>query len=366
MTLFTGLYPLTHGSLLLRDNPPVSEHWMLLSEWLKAAGYRTFAGVSQRNHYGGGACYGFDRGFDEHNPGAEYSRHMDWTERFILEHFAEHHESGPCFVYVHVNDSHEPWQPIEPWLSMWGKSYHNQYEGQLSFVDHYLGRVFRALEEMGIFDEMLIVVFSDHGTEFGEHEFHEKKVNLYNEILHVPLLFHCPARLPRGRVVDGFVESVDVAPTVCDVAGVPPLPDAQGSSLLPRVVGLGGRAPEHVCSHTVHDHQGKGGEPQFDHCAIQTRDHKFIRLHLHVPPGTLDANWRQRCQATLLRSGRDPSELAAGTVIRELYDLRGDPGEHLSMLRPDRKDEESAKAIARDLEAKLDEWIETTRNAAVG
>jgi len=366
MTLLTGLHPLTHGCLLLRDNPPVSRRWTLLSEHLKRHGYRTFAGVSKRNNYGGGACFGFDRGFDEHNPGAEYNRHMHWTERFIVERFRRHHGSGPCFVYVHVNDSHEPWTPPEPWMSMWGESYHDQYEGELSYVDHHLGRAFSAMREMGIFDDALVVVFSDHGTEFAEHGFYEKKVNLYNEILHVPLLFHCPARLPAGRVVGGLVESVDVAPTICQIAGVPPLPDAQGKGLLPRILGRGGDAPEYVCSHTVHEHQRDGGPPQFDHYAIQTLSHKLIRLELHVDPDELHSDWKQRCQTIMLRAGRDPGELAAGTCVRELYDLRADPGEHRSLLRDGQEAPEPARGLARELEAKLDQWVKQTRAAAAG
>jgi len=370
VTLLTGLYPLTHGRLLLRDRTPLDERWTLLSEHLRRQGYRTFAGVSRRNAYGGGACFGFDRGFDEHNPGAEYNRHMDWTERFVVDRFAANRHAGPVFVYVHVNDSHEPWDPPAPWAGMWGPTYRNRYEAELSYVDHHLGRAFDALREMGVFEETLIVVFSDHGTEFAEHGFYEKKVNLYSEIVDVPLLFHCPSRLPGGRAVDGLCESVDVAPTICDVAGAQPLAQAQGVSLLPRMLAAGGQPPPCVCSHTVHEHQRDGGPPQFDHWAVRTPEHKLIRLELHADPDDLHSDWKQRCQAILLRSGRDPSELAAGAVVRELYDLRADPGEHRSLLSavggPPAWRAEVApedRAVADDLEAALDAWIERTRAA---
>lgn len=363
-TLFTGLYPLTHRMLMLRDNPPIAPHHTLLAEHLQAHGYRTFAGVSQRNHYGGGACFGLDRGFDEHVAGADYNRHMAWTEQFVIDRFTALHKQHPCFVYVHVNDSHEPWDPPEPFQSMWGPSYRNQYQGELSYVDHHLGWIFAALRALGIFDEMLTVVFSDHGTEFAEHGFYEKKVNLYHEILHVPLLFRAPALLPAGRVVDGLADSADVAPTICDLAGVAPLPGAQGDSLVPRLRGQGGAAREFVCSHTRHDHQRRGGQAQFDHYAIQTPDHKLIRLHLHVEPDTLHSDWKQRMQTICLRAGVDPAELKAGLVLRELYDLRADPGEHRSLIRPNSGGgDESARALAINLEHKLDDWIEQTELA---
>ncbi len=360
MTLMTGLYPLTHGCMMMRDDRPLGDGWTTLAEHFRAHGYRTFAGVSQRNHYGGGAKYGFDRGFDEHTPGAEYNRHMDWTERFILDRFADHHAEAPCFVYVHVNDSHEPWDPPEPWNAAWGPAYHNQYENELSYVDHHLGRVFAGLRDMGLWDEMLVAVFSDHGTEFAEHEHYEKKVNLYREILDVPLLMHMPARLPAGRVVDGLADTADVAPTLCELAGVGPLEQFQGESLLARMLGTGGQPRAHVCSHTVHEHQRDGGPPQFDHYAVTTPTHKFIRLELHAQPDDLHSDWKQRFQHVLLRANRDPSELAAGTVIRELYDITTDPGEHRCILGRDGADP-AADELANQLEATLDVWVRTTR-----
>ncbi len=371
MTLLTGLYPFTHGVIQL-DNPPLSPRWTLLSEHLKQSGYRTFAVVNQ-NHYGGGAQFGFDRGFDEHVVGADFNQHMPWTEQAAVERFRAHHESGPCFMYVHVNDTHEPFQPPEPWLSMWGPSYHNRYEGELSYVDHYLGRVFTAMSEMGVLQDTLIVVAADHGTEFWEHEFLEKKCNLYREILDVPLIIRYPARIPAGRVVDGLVESAMVAPTILDLAGLPPLPDAQGASLAPRILGRSDEAPDSVCAHTVHSDQEKFGPAQFDHFAIRTLDFKFIRTEVHAEPDELFSDWKQRLQAILLRAGHDPAELEAGTVIRELYDLRVDPDEHYALLPPrgrpgwpqlsDTPPVERAKEIAHDLETKLDAWIEETRRA---
>ena len=162
-----------------------------------------------------------------------------------------------------------------------------------------------------------------------------------------------------------------MAPTICEVAGVEPMHQAQGRSLFPRMLGSGGDPAECVCSHTVHEHQRDGWPAQFDHWAVQTRDHKLIRLELHARPDDLHSDWKQRCRAIMLRAGRDPSQLAAGTVIRELYDLRADPGEHRSLLSgvggpPAWRSEVTPghQAIADDLEAGLDAWIARTRAAA--
>jgi len=373
MTLLTGLHPTTHG-VELWDNPPISGRWKMLAEHLKEHGYQTFAGVSNRNNFGGGAKYDFHRGFDEHAPIFEYNQHMPVTEEFVVERFRQNHAAGPVFVYIHINDSHEPFLPPEPWYSMWGPSYHNKYEAQMSYVDHYLGRIFAAMKEMGIWEKSLVVAFADHGTEFWEHEFIEKKCNLYREILDVPLIFHYPEGLPAGRVVDGLVESAMVAPTICAVAGVDPLPDAQGQNMLPRMLGQSSEAPETVCAHTVHNHQKDYGPPQFDHWSIQTLDFKFIRAELHANPDDLHSDWKQRFQAITLRAGHDPSELKAGAVTRELYDLRIDPGEHRTLIPhgglrdawprfPRFVTKEEAQEVAENLEMKLDKWIEETRAA---
>jgi arylsulfatase A-like enzyme len=253
---------------------------------------------------------------------------------------------------------------------MYGPSYHNRYAGQLSYVDHYLGRVFASLSELGVWEETLIVIFADHGTEFAEHGFYEKKVNLYNEILSVPLIFHCPSRLPAGRVVEGLVETAQVAPTIAELAGLDPLPTAQSNSLVDRLRGTGNRALPYVCSHTRHEHQRDGGPAQFDHYAIQTPSFKLIRLQVHVDPGQLHSDWQFRMQATMIRTRQDPGKLRAGTVIRELYDLRFDPQEQRSLLAtgiagpyPRQVSEKRATAIAAGLEAELDAWIEHTAAA---
>jgi arylsulfatase A-like enzyme len=187
----------------------------------------------------------------------------------------------------------------------------------------------------------------------------------------VPLIMHWPGRLPAGRVVEGLVESAQVAPTILELARLPPLPHAQGQSLAARIAGHLADVPEYVCAHTVHSHQRTFGPPQFDHFSIQSLDHKFIRTELHADPDALHSDWKRRFQTIVLRAGGDPVDLQAGTVIRELYDLRVDPGEQRSLIRPDGAYEawpryprsvtpEEAQGIARDMEQRLGAWIEET------
>jgi arylsulfatase A-like enzyme len=165
-----------------------------------------------------------------------------------------------------------------------------------------------------------------------------------------------------------------VAPTILDLVGLPALPCAQGESLMPRILDRSSAMPEYVCAHTTHNHQREYGSPQFDHWAIQNGSFKLIRTEVHADPETLHSDWKRRFQTIMLRAGQEPLDLEAGTVIRELYDLRVDPGEQRSLIRPDEGyvswpryprlvTPAEAQGIAQDLEHKLDSWIEETRAA---
>ena len=90
ITLHTGLYPLTHDLTLLREQHPLNSGYTLLAGHLKKHGYRTFAGINKQNPYSAHARYGFDRGFDEYDVGAEYNQHMEWTEAFTLRCISFH------------------------------------------------------------------------------------------------------------------------------------------------------------------------------------------------------------------------------------------------------------------------------------
>src|SRR5690606_11893394 len=81
-----------------------------------------------------------------------------------------------------------------------------------------------------------IVLASDHGEEFQEHGrlFHHH-ARLYDELIRVPLIMHCPGRLPGGVVVDSPVTLTDVMPTVLELIGLPVPVDLDGRSLLPAI-----------------------------------------------------------------------------------------------------------------------------------
>jgi len=104
------------------------------------------------------------------------------------------------------------------------------YRAEISFTDKVLGRFLAALEDRGLLDNTILVLTSDHGEAFFEHGLLQHGV-LYGETLRVPLIFRFPGHLPAGSRVAAQVSSMDIAPTILDLAGVNIPPEMDGQSL---------------------------------------------------------------------------------------------------------------------------------------
>ena len=107
------------------------------------------------------------------------------------------------------------------------------YDAELAFLDAEVGRLLEGLSDRGLDGDTLVVVTADHGEEFGEHGGFEHGHTLFEELLHVPLLMRLPGLIPAGEVPAARVGLIDVAPTVCDLAGVSVPASFHGRSLLP-------------------------------------------------------------------------------------------------------------------------------------
>jgi arylsulfatase A-like enzyme len=103
------------------------------------------------------------------------------------------------------------------------------YLATLLSVDESVGRVYRALQESGQLDRTVIVFTSDNGFVLGEHGRVDKRT-AYDESLRIPLLVRYPPLAKAGGVVSEQVLSVDLAPSLLDLCGAPPLAAIQGRS----------------------------------------------------------------------------------------------------------------------------------------
>jgi uncharacterized sulfatase len=133
------------------------------------------------------------------------------------------------------------------------------YRASVSFVDAQLGIVLAALERLGLADDTVVVFTSDHGYHLGEHGLWQKR-SLFEESARVPLLIAVPGG--RSGAADVHtVELIDVAPTLCDLCGVPTPPGFEGRSLAALVTGDPAAAeafPERPAFTEVADLQGGG------------------------------------------------------------------------------------------------------------
>lgn len=264
-SILTGLYPSTHG--MIQDDDRVPQEATTLAEALQARGFRTAAFVD-----GGymAAAFGHDQGFDvyddfQHTGLAAIGPAV---ERWLDEEAAE-----PFFLLIHTYDAHWPYDPPEPYRSMFLEGLEPpspgfeptgevletlrrargalppndleyaraRYDGGIRYVDAWFGGFLARLRERGLLDRAVVALISDHGEEFQEHGSvgHDR---LYATVTRIPLLL----RLPGGtgaRTVPQIVESIDLMPTLLELTGTPSPRGVQGRSLLPLLRGTADWTP---------------------------------------------------------------------------------------------------------------------------
>ncbi|MFN3190002.1 MAG: sulfatase [Aureliella sp.] len=106
------------------------------------------------------------------------------------------------------------------------------YYASVSFVDACLGKLMAGLEELGLAENTIVVVWGDHGWKLGEHNSWCKQSN-YDIDVRVPLMIRIPGQPAAGSQTKSLVELVDLYPTLCDTAGIPIPSDMEGVSLKP-------------------------------------------------------------------------------------------------------------------------------------
>ncbi|HSS50303.1 MAG TPA: sulfatase-like hydrolase/transferase, partial [Thermoanaerobaculia bacterium] len=110
------------------------------------------------------------------------------------------------------------------------------YDSGLAYIDQQLSDLLSTLESEGLLENTIVVVTSDHGESLYEHGLVGHS-SLYDQDLEVPLVIAAPVAGARGRRVKAQIRSVDIAPTLAELAGLAPLADIDGSSLVPMLRG---------------------------------------------------------------------------------------------------------------------------------
>jgi choline-sulfatase len=322
-SLFTGLYPPTHG---VRDNgtAALSDGVVTLAQQVHGAGYTTHAFVSAVVL---SRLYGLDKGFASYDddlwaedaprmfmirerPARRTAdRFLEWFERWKAD------RRDPFFAWVHFFDPH---QPLEPALEdRVGAT--SPYDAEVTAADRATGRVIDALRAAGVLDDTIVIVTADHGESLGEHGEATHAIFVYDATVRVPLIVRHPATLPAGRVYDGPVRLIDVMPTLLGWLGVPGAEHTQGVDLL---AAWKGSAPPPLV-------------PQYTESLLSELGFGMAPLHAIRKDGF---KW--------IRAPRS-----------ELYDLRADPGE-VKNLHP------STDTRLTGIAAELDKELEAVLQAS--
>jgi arylsulfatase A-like enzyme len=190
---------------------------------------------------------------------------------------------APLFLYLHFLEPHPPYLPPEPFRRRFSsaedgaleelndkvirhlslpegalseeeiRELASLYDGEVAALDAALRHLFQALEQRGFLERAIVVVTSDHGEEFGEHDGLLHGFTLYEESIRVPLLFVLPGD-PGGRVVQRNVSLLDVGPTLLELAGLTAPESFEGRSLVPWLhAEVEGRGSEGVLSELIDD-----------------------------------------------------------------------------------------------------------------
>jgi arylsulfatase A-like enzyme len=93
---------------------------------------------------------------------------------------------------------------------------------------------------LGIRQQTLVVLVADHGESLTEKGILFCHAGLYNQVLHVPLIFNWPGHIPPGTTTEALVSPVDIVPTLIELLGLPPAEHVSGTSLVPAI-----NDPEH-------------------------------------------------------------------------------------------------------------------------
>lgn len=321
-SILTGIYPPVHG---VRDNTyfRLDPDALTLAEHLRANGYRTAAFVGA---YVLDASFGLGQGFDVYDdrvgsmeassPGSFAERSAGEVVRAFAGWLKAAPSEGPFFAWIHFFDPHMPYAPPSPFRERFRSS---PYDGEVAYTDQQVGVALDELRARGQLDDTLVVLTSDHGESLGEHGERTHGFFVYDATLRIPLILRSPRSLPAGLTVEAQVTTVDLAPTLLELAGVSVPEGVQGRSLVRMMNGEEGETPL---------------RPAYAEC--------------YVP----QLNFRWAPLVALRQQGFKYIDAPRA----ELYDLTRDPGEtdNLVAKYPDR-----AKRMKEQLVRLLESWPES-------
>ena len=315
-SIMTGLLPSSHG---VNDfGVPLATIYPTLAELLTKGGYRTAAFIGAVILDSKNLAPGLDRGFEFYDNFPELPtttsrwgrlerRGMEVEQR--AESWLNTHPAGAHFVWVHLYDPHDPYEPPPPYSEVYKD---RLYDGEIAYADSALGHFLAYLKKLGWYEGAMIVVVGDHGEGLGEHHEDTHGIFLYDSTTRVPLIVKLPNRREAGRTVEGQVRTTDIMPTILKLLGIAAPANLDGDSLEPFLNGI------------------------------------------EATPRTVfgETNYPLRFGWAPLRSVRMEGFKFVEAPKPELYDLRADPGESLNHYEPWNGTVQSLRRALAELSAK--------------
>lgn len=175
---------------------------------------------------------------DPHGP---YRPPRPYNKIYLKDRFNSEDTQVPISKQFPIEPGHIPKYIAEGNITS-ANYYICQYDGEISFTDEQIGLLLRKLQNLNAILEkkLLVIITADHGESLGEHNIYFEHRGLYDDGLRVPLIISCDGVIPKGKVIDHQVQSIDIVPTILGILGIRIDTRMEGASLLPLILGEDG------------------------------------------------------------------------------------------------------------------------------
>ena len=340
-SLLTGVFPQQHGSVGLdadgfHKSVVETPHLQTLAQALSAKGYQT--GFAGKSHLGPPHEYGFSEGDENHDPNDQES--FVWATSFLRKCAVNR---TPFLLWLAVRQPHIPLLPSDKWLELYQDSkiqvdpnflesppegsLYNQglpgerlyrdsehtknyqglragpprsreeilsfmkaYYATISHLDSQVGMLEKVLNETGLSENTILIFLSDNGYHLGNHGL-GNKITMHEESVHVPMFINWHSLPHKGVRCQELVSSLDLFPTLLELAGIDQMDRIEGQSLVPLCANPGNPIRDYVFSECV----GVGGTQGMGHRMIRSKQWKYILT--------------DKCEEALFDEIEDPYEL---------------------------------------------------------
>ncbi|QDT41474.1 Arylsulfatase [Gimesia alba] len=350
-SIITGRYPHSTGAHQL--HLPLPESQVTFVEQLKDAGYYTAS--AGKWHLGTPTKSKFDHVTTKLN---------EWVSTL-----KQRPKDKPFFMWFAFTDPHRPYQRniierphtnedviVPPYLPDTPEVRDDLalYYDEITRLDGVVGRVRDELKKQDVASNTVIVFLSDNGRPFPRC-----KTTVYDSGVRTPWIVTWPAQVKGGSVSDSLISSVDLAPTILELAGLPVGETFQGKSFKPLLQNPAATTRLHIfAEHNWHDFEDFGR-------AVRSSRFKYIRNFYPDLPGTPPADAVRSETYVKMRQLRDARKLngdqqgcfLAPRPAEELYDLEADPHELHNLAG-----QKEFQKVQQELRAALDQWQEETHD----